>query len=445
MATEMDLLPVRKTLTEKYNIGNERIGYDPNSGFVTIDGKNFMKPQENVKGTTLANPNAFNQAYSQMFPQTNNANDFLNKLMEGYNNPQVNPIDERFNTLLDTLSGRVTNPNIIDRNAVYQSPQYAAAQGQIQNQAGQAVRGTQEALGSSGFGRSTILSDRAQRIQNEANQQLETQILPQIMSQLQAQEDRKTADFLSLLGVLGQQQGLYDTRATRDFDKTASILDYLTGREDQAQKIQREEENTAYERAYTEARDKIADDRYKTEFDENQRQFGLNYALEKAVRDNQISVNNAELALSRERVNLQKEENKLREQELTNNQMLEEERGLIAGLRSGELTPEQALQSIEDELSVGFYTQEQADRLTKRIQNITPTLQTSKEPITLTEEQSDAIPSDKKLESMWETEGKPKGYGRIDWMSWYKDPKGRVSGTSFDRWMQLYGPKLRAK
>ena len=51
--------------------------------------------------------------------------------------------------------------------------------------------------------------------------------------------------------------------------------------------------------AYQQARDKIADERYKQEFDEDVRRFNLQYALEKAVRNRQLSQEDARIALER--------------------------------------------------------------------------------------------------------------------------------------------------
>ncbi|MFD2330090.1 hypothetical protein ACFSR7_12630 [Cohnella sp. GCM10020058] len=50
--------------------------------------------------------------------------------------------------------------------------------------------------------------------------------------------------------------------------------------------------------AYQKARDAIADKQYQQQFDENVRQYGLNYGLQKAMQDHQISYDDAQLALS---------------------------------------------------------------------------------------------------------------------------------------------------
>jgi hypothetical protein len=50
---------------------------------------------------------------------------------------------------------------------------------------------------------------------------------------------------------------------------------------------------------YQQARDAIGDERYKEEFDEDMRRFGLNYALDRQVQLGNLSINQAQLALSR--------------------------------------------------------------------------------------------------------------------------------------------------
>lgn len=51
--------------------------------------------------------------------------------------------------------------------------------------------------------------------------------------------------------------------------------------------------------AYQEARDKIMDDRYKQQFDEDVRRYGLEFGLKQAMQAHQISADNAQIAISR--------------------------------------------------------------------------------------------------------------------------------------------------
>jgi hypothetical protein len=112
--------------------------------------------------------------------------------------------------------------------------------------------------------------------------------------------------------------------------------------------------------------------------------------------------------------------------------------GLVGSLRSGKLTPDTALQQLEEDFSFGHYTKPQYDQLKATISKLAPSYSTS--PAAPTKEQQDSIPSDSKLDKMV-----PQGVPALDWKSWYKDPRGRSAGVPFENWQTLYGPRLLAK
>ena len=114
--------------------------------------------------------------------------------------------------------------------------------------------------------------------------------------------------------------------------------------------------------------------------------------------------------------------------------MDDEKRGLMESLRSGNLTPESALNQLDEDFNFGFYTKPQYDELKTIISKLAPSY--SKTP-TLTKEQQDNMPSENQLDKLV-----PAGVPEIDWKIWYKDPKGRLAGLSFDKWQELYGPRL---
>lgn len=348
---EVDLMPVRDTLINKYGVANERIGWNPKTGYVTIDGRDIFKPSVNREGTTFSDPSEFNSAQG-LINQANQAYNLQQRVL----NPQqnANPFDQRFNDLLEQLSGRLTNPQQIDRRDVYRSPQFAAQQAQAQQQAQQATRMAQEALGDSGFAQSTRLSDRAQRIQNEANQFLETQVVPQIIQQMQAEQDRQTAALMDLLGVIGQQQGLYDTRANTQFDRAASVLDFLTGRQDRAEDLARLDEQTAYQRqqdalaqqnleaekAYRAQRDSEEDRRWWADYERRGQEFAAQQGLQWAQLNQRQrefladqAYRDAQLNMDQQRIDLQKtqqaaEETGIDEYDLLTVRSMAEQQGL---------------------------------------------------------------------------------------------------------------------
>jgi uncharacterized protein YpiB (UPF0302 family) len=216
---------IRKTLND-LGISNERIGYK--NGYVTVDGSNVIKPSYSSNGTAYTDQSGLNtlknyvnkinpvgaagtiirNTASSVSPATSNTQTQQSQSYYGYSNP----IDTQVNSALQDYINALRNPVSVSREQAYASPEYAAQQAQAQQQAQQAIRTAQEAAGASGFGRSTVLTDRAQGIQNSANQYLETQVLPQIISQLQAREDQRTQNLASILNALTGQQSLYDTR-----------------------------------------------------------------------------------------------------------------------------------------------------------------------------------------------------------------------------------------
>jgi hypothetical protein len=423
------------------------IGYDEGRKMTTLKGQDFLGANDykNVAGSTFAERQTFDKALNK-FKQGEQLADVQAKAFNS--TPYTNPYDQRIDQLFNQFQSQVQNPTQVDP---YGTPQYAAAQAQMAKQAQQGIRSAQESLGSAGFGRSTALGESAQRVQNDADAYLQTQILPQIVQQLQAEEQRKTQGLYQLLNSLMGQQGVYDTRNVNERNVALDQLDYLTGRSDRAQDIQREDANMAEERAYRDVRDSIADERYKLEFDEDTRRYGLDYALRKAEANNQMANRNAQTSLDRERLDLQRRELDIREKEAyartaeENASLFQEEsRALTEALRSGEISATDALKQIDEDLSFGFYTPEQAEKLKEIVAFLSPSLPSS-QMRELTDEEQVNMPSEKELDKLYEQTGKPKGYARIDWKQWYRDPRGRIGGVDFETWKSLHGPKLTGR
>jgi hypothetical protein len=348
-----------------YGIDNSRIGY--NNGNVTVDNRAFGQPTLNVGGTTYYTPSAFQSDYTN-FQRNNLTNQLYNYQLP--DNPYTSQIADQINYLIS----QARNNEPIDP---YITAEYAARQAQAQRSAQQGIRAAQEALGSSGFGRSTMLSDRAQGIQNDANEYLETQVIPQILANEQARRQQEYANMFNLLQPLMSQQSYADQRAQMERGNIFDTLNYLNSEDQrgfqnaitqgqltgnymppQAQEIvgqilqlkqaaespgvTREQRaqlsaqadqlrsrlaamgidssrigvdvnyNTArttplgiptmeaQQFAYQKARDAITDQKWKAEFDENVRQFGLNYALNRLQESNQQAYRQAQLALAQD-------------------------------------------------------------------------------------------------------------------------------------------------
>lgn len=381
------LVSTRDALSS-YGIGGDRVGY--NNGNVTVDGKYFGTPSVNVGGTTYYDQQGFNNDLGNY--RIGNMQDQI------LNNTQLqdNAYTQQINDLLSQLNQRASNPQQIDP---YSTAQYAAYQAQADRAAQQGIRSAQEAMGASGFGRSTMLGERAQGIQNAQNEYLETQVVPQIIAAEQARQQQEYANLFNLLSPLMSQQGYADDRSQMQLGNQYNALNMLTqeqqrgiensradaaltgnyltpeqqsaintllslkqsaeapgitaqqrntlsqqadavrnqmrslgldptqygsdvsynqasqyqpGRTMAGQQLDMQQQQQAFDQSqrlrdnqfqreqfeYQQARDAIADSQWKTQFDENVRQFGLDYAMQELARQDDNAYRNATLALS---------------------------------------------------------------------------------------------------------------------------------------------------
>ena len=375
---------------KNFGINPSSVGYQ--NGNTTVNGQYFGTPALNLGGTTYYTPQGMNQAMSNY-----RINDIQNQVMQGIK-PQENPYTQQINDQIKALMQMAQNQQPVDP---YSTAQYTAFKAQADRNAQQGIRAAQEALGSSGFGRSTMLGERAQGIQNDANEYLETQVIPQIIANEQARKQQEFSNVMSLLEPLMSQQGYADNRqqqelqnlynayglisgeqqrglenARADAALTGTYLtpeqqsaistllglkkqaeqqgitkeqraelnaqanlvrdrmrvlgldptqyganvsynaasQYTPGRTLQGQQLdmqrqqqefnqgqQQWENNFTLEQfAYQKARDAIADQQWRAKFDEDVRQFGLNYGLQQLREQNDLAYRQATLALSQD-------------------------------------------------------------------------------------------------------------------------------------------------
>lgn len=217
------------------------IGYDKPSGQVTIRGQNFYKPELNAAGTTFSNQqnleNAFKTYAAQrpvIQPQQGNAiPGALAGATAGIKStgipkttnvtslpttPPGSPYASQYEDIMKRLDE--SNKDLQQPVDIYNSPEYAAAKAQQDKAATQSTRRAQESMGASGFGRSTNLQDRAQGIQNEANDYLQTQLVPQIQNALQNKNQQQYNNLLSQFNTIYQlvNQAQSQSNADRTFE-----------------------------------------------------------------------------------------------------------------------------------------------------------------------------------------------------------------------------------
>ena len=196
---------------------NDDIGYDQGTKSVQLKNKatgaydNFMKPSMNVNGSTYDNQSNIDNAYNQ-YAKTQQQPAQVGQPTQPAQ-PQANPYMDQYTQMIKDIQTRLAAP----QQDVYSTPQYAAAQAQQQRAAQQGIRSAQEALGSSGFGRSTTLGESANRVQNDANEYLNLQMVPQIQQQLAAQKQAEISNQFSLLNPIMSLLNRDDTLKQNEF------------------------------------------------------------------------------------------------------------------------------------------------------------------------------------------------------------------------------------
>ncbi|MNH92844.1 hypothetical protein D3C73_454310 [compost metagenome] len=205
-------------------------GYDPKSigytgGNVTVNGKTFMTPTSVVNGTSYTSQPAFNSALQDF-----RINDLTDQAVSGTKLPD-NQYTGNINDVISQLMGFSKNQQSYDP---YSSPEYAAFKAQQDKAAQQGIRSAQEALGSAGFGRSTALGERAQGIQNDSNEYLQTQVIPQLIAANEQKKQQEYSNLYNLLSPLMGQQGYADNRAQTELGNIMNVLGIVNGQKQQS-------------------------------------------------------------------------------------------------------------------------------------------------------------------------------------------------------------------
>lgn len=175
------------------------------------------QPQQNPQVTV--NPNQFDSRIAGLLSQ--------------FTNPMTaipsSPYDSQISALLTSLADKINNPATpVDPRS---TPEFAAAQASVNQQVNDNIRQAQEALGASGFARSTNLANQAQTIAQQGTQYLETQLVPQIAQQLQARDQQGLQNSMALLQGLSQQQGIFDQRQQSQMQNLGTLLNALMGQQ----------------------------------------------------------------------------------------------------------------------------------------------------------------------------------------------------------------------
>jgi hypothetical protein len=110
------------------------------------------------------------------------------------------------------------------------------------------------------------------------------------------------------LRVNDQQFNQFDRNRTFDRGVYQDDRNFNRGAYEDNRNYERDVAESDRDYDYKLARDQIADERYKQEFDEDVRRYGLDYATEKAYREGQLAVSRKNAETSRRNSNLGREE-----------------------------------------------------------------------------------------------------------------------------------------
>jgi hypothetical protein len=221
--------------------------------------------------------------------------------------------------------------------------------------------------------------------------------------------------------------------------------------------------------AYGHARDSLLDKRYEDKFNQDIQQQGFDNALKIAVQQHQISNDNAQISISQQNANTSSSNSswardpknpdnqyKLAELDKLKNgssaDMTKELDGLYTGITSGQLTASAAISEIDGKVKAGLTTAAEAATMKKLIGSITSSQPNVMPKLTQQqiEQGGGTNPQDLNMDQLyklWKTDstGEAAGAPSMDWAQWYRDPRGRIGGTSYNSWHQAYGPQLKAK
>lgn len=227
-------------------------------------------------------------------------------------------------------------------------PQYQAALRQAQQNAQTAGNNAMVQMGSRGIGNSSMTSDRVAQIQQSEYGRVSDTVLPQLAQQAyqrysddanrdwqmqlanyQASQDRQSqlAGLVPMLSGLDQQdwqRGITEAGLTGQYGGQNTMQQRQMNMDNANALAQlygtyvgpKDDGNVLYDQVagrtpinsqqfqYQQYRDAIADERYKQEFDENARRYGMDYAMRAAQQANQIDMSRAGLALDHARFGL---------------------------------------------------------------------------------------------------------------------------------------------
>lgn len=203
-------------------LDNSKIGWDPDKRVVTYDGKYFLTPDEiGPDSRAYASASNFDNAYKNLVlsqPSTGNnftiekgrstnqsattqsdpLSDLLTKLGQRIDNPYQHEPDPRIDELVEKLNRRLNSPFEYD---VENDPSYQAASRIVNKNAEMATQQALEEMNSRGILNSTITSDRASQIQQDAKGHLDS-LIPELQANAFTRYQASVSGLYNLLNTL---------------------------------------------------------------------------------------------------------------------------------------------------------------------------------------------------------------------------------------------------
>ncbi|NEU27011.1 hypothetical protein G3M74_12990 [Paenibacillus polymyxa] len=184
---------VRQALNNK-GVNNSRIGYS--NGYVTVDGKNFLKPGSVANGSAMSSQQNFNNAWQGMTPTKPVSVPTVAKaspMVQAANNVRNNmttstftPPTPRLEQTLNSLSGLANTQAAKLPEFKYDpdsDPAYQVALREAQANLATAQRNTNAGLRATGQGRSSYSETLANQLANRSMESIANTTLPQMMQQ----------------------------------------------------------------------------------------------------------------------------------------------------------------------------------------------------------------------------------------------------------------------
>lgn len=245
-------------------------------GTVNLQGKYFTQGTPGASGYISMGQSGLDSALNQF--KTNQASGQANELLDTYKANIMQPVQSF-----------AYDVNQIKNNPTYQS--------QLNSFTQDTNRGTNQALvnlGRRGIGNSQsgVVAETAgqQNINNFANNDLLPRMIAEAYSKYVDKNNQQNTQNQNILGLAGvyneQNQQLNDQNQQNWLNRFN--FGQATGTFNDGKKTTEQAQID-----YNKARDSIADERYKAEFDEDNRRYGLEFALKKAESNNMMANRNA--------------------------------------------------------------------------------------------------------------------------------------------------------